>query len=110
MNEQHEQHGDAAAVFDCLKYHASAGGEYEYRGTLAVEAFDRICTTLLDLRAHRDELLAVANRHAFRECQLVETLKAYIAKYGPGYSCTDRLAYDNAIGVLAAIADAEARP
>ena len=59
------------------------------------------------LKAQRDELLAVANRHAFRECQLVETLKAYIAKYGPGYSCTDRLAYDNAIGVLAAIDNAE---
>ena len=60
------------------------------------------------LRAQRDELLAVANRHAFRECQLVETLKAYIAKYRPGYSCTDSMAYDNAIGVLAAIANAEA--
>ena len=59
------------------------------------------------LKAQRDELLAVANRHAFRECQLVETLKAYIDKYGPGYSCTDRLAYDNAIWVLAAIANAE---
>lgn len=107
MSEQHEQHGDAAAVFDCLKYHASAGGEYEYRGTLALEAFDRICATLLDTKAQRDELLAAANRYEFRELQLVEALKAYIGKYGPGYSCTDKLAYDNAIGVLAAIANAE---
>ncbi len=58
MSEKYERHGDASAVFDCLKYHASAGGEYEYRGTLALEAFDRICTTLLDLKAQRDELLA----------------------------------------------------
>ena len=36
------EEGDAKAVFDCLKYHASAGGEYEYRGTLAIEAFQRI--------------------------------------------------------------------
>ena len=34
--------GDARAVFDCLRYHASAGGEYEYRGTLAIEAFQRV--------------------------------------------------------------------
>ena len=63
MSAQWERHGDAAAVFDCLKYHASAGGEYEYRGTLAVEAFDRICTTLLDLKAQRDELLAAAKAY-----------------------------------------------
>jgi len=106
MSEQHERHGDAAAVFDCLKYHASAGGEYEYRGTLAIEAFDRICTALLDIQAQRDELLAAANRYEFRELQLVGALMAYIDKYGPGYSCTDRLAYDNATGVLAAIANA----
>lgn len=60
MSEKYERHGDASSVFDCLKYHASAGGEYEYRGTLALEAFDRICTTLLDLQAQRDELLAAA--------------------------------------------------
>jgi len=63
QHEQHEQHGDAAAVFDCLKYHASAGGEYEYRGTLALEAFDRICATLLDTKAQRDELLAAAKAY-----------------------------------------------
>lgn len=56
MSEQ-ERDGDASAVFDCLKYHASAGGEYEYRGTMALEAFDRICTTLLDIKAQRDESL-----------------------------------------------------
>ena len=63
MSAQWERHGDAAAVFDCLKYHASAGGEYEYRGTLALEAFDRICATLLDTKAQRDELLAAAKAY-----------------------------------------------
>ena len=73
MSEQHEQHGDAAAVFDCLKYHASAGGEYEYRGTLALEAFDRICVTLLDTKAQRDELLAeVEEWRAIKAAYLIE--------------------------------------
>ncbi len=88
MSEQHEQHGDAAAVFDCLKYHASAGGEYEYRGTLALEAFDRICVTLLDTKAQRDELLAAAKSVVF---------------YGPTID-------NNIIALRAAIANAEAKP
>lgn len=107
MNEQEERYGDAAAVFDCLKYHASAGGEYEYRGAMALEAFDRICTALLDLKAQRDGLLAERDKLLFHESQLVESLKSYMNKYGPGYSCTDTLAYDNATGVLAAIANVE---
>ena len=75
--------------------------------TLCKNCEENPYTTIATLRAQRDELLAVANRHAFRECQLVEALKAYIDKYGPGYSCTDRLAYDNATGILSAIANAE---
>ena len=71
------------------------------------ERYYRQESCIATLKAQRDELLAAANRYEFRELQLVEALKAYIDKYGPGYSCTDRLAYDNAIGVLAAIDNAE---
>jgi hypothetical protein len=46
-----KMHEDANAVFDCLKYHASAGGEYEYRGTLAIEALARICKEIVALLA-----------------------------------------------------------
>lgn len=94
MSEQHERHGDAAAVFDCLKYHASAGGEYEYRGTMALEAFDRICTALLDIQAQRDELLAIGLR--------------LIQKIDAGF---DILTWDDEWDNLrAAIANVEARP
>jgi len=113
---------ETARIFSGARYIGSIGNSDETESETRANA-DRIVSCvnacagmeapdeyISSLRAQRDELLAVANRHAFRECQLVETLKAYIAKYGPGYSCTDRLAYDNAIGVLAAIASAEARP
>lgn len=59
------------------------------------------------LKVHRDELLAERDKLLFHESQLVESLKSYMNKYGPGYSCTDTLAYDNATGVLAAIANVE---
>ncbi len=98
QHEQHEQHGDAAAVFDCLKYHASAGGEYEYRGTLALEAFDRICATLLDTKAQRDELLAAAK--AYQELSV-----CYRLNKRPTEKLFDRLETANF-----AIASAEATP
>lgn len=80
MSEQGERHGDAAAVFDCLKYHASAEGEYEYRGTLAIEAFDRICTTLLNIKAERDELLVENER--LREDAAQVIIKELVYKDG----------------------------
>ena len=75
--------------------------------TLCKNCEENPYTTIAALKAQRDELLAAANRYEFRELQLVEAFKAYIDKYGPGYSSTDSLAYDNATGVLAAIANAE---
>lgn len=97
MSEQHEQHGDAAAVFDCLKYHASAGGEYEYRGTLALEAFDRICATLLDTKSQSDELLAA-----------LKTYGAHLPNCA--YAVNHPLIDKCTCGYEAAIANAEAAP
>ncbi len=77
MRDKYERHGDALAVYDCLKYHASVGGEYEYRGTLALEAFDRICTALLDLQAQRDELLAAAKRLSSERTMGIAPLEAW---------------------------------
>ena len=105
MSEQKANLCDGCSLWPCGT-HAPIGVD----GCIVTECANRKPTSgelIATLKAQRDELLAAANRYEFRELQLVEALKAYIAKYGPGYSCTDRLAYDNAIGVLAAIAIAE---
>lgn len=70
-------------------------------------AVDSLANYTATLKAQRNELLAERDKLLFHESQLVESLKSYMNKYGPGYSCTDTLAYDNATGVLAAIANAE---
>ena len=93
------QRWNMRAVISTVDIEKSASGMYVKYEDYAEE--------LATLKSQRDELLAAANRSAFRECQLVEAFKAYIDKYGPGYSSTDSLAYDNATGVLAAIANAE---
>ena len=82
-------------------------GEIQTQLQEALAAIENQKDFISALKAQRDELLAKENTACFRECQLVEALKAYINKYGPGYSSTDTLAYDNAAGVLAAIANAE---
>ena len=66
-----------------------------------------MCDSYATLKSERDELLAERARLFFHERQLAESLKSYMHKYGPGYSSTDCLAYDNARGVLDAIAKIE---
>jgi hypothetical protein len=76
-----EMHEDANAVFDCLKYHASAGGEYEYRGTLAIEAFTRMCNEIAVLRAAAEKA---------REC--LESIECGVIELAPSIKRREALA------------------
>jgi len=71
--------GDARAVFDCLRYHASAGGEYEYRGTLAIEAFQRVVDKIPRTESAKPEPRCPGN-----ECEHFACEECRSAKPEPG--------------------------